>query len=121
MEQEQNADQADNDDLFNERMAEGGDGSLDEEGAVIGWLDEHAGREAVFQAGQLCLGILDHLIGVGPETGNDDAPHRFALAVQFTDTTAHFTADLQGGDIFQQNGCAACGGLSVGGHSGNGG
>ena len=99
VQQEQDADQPDDDHFFDQRVPQRVDGSLDELRAVVGGLDRHARRQAVFQFGQLRLGIVDDLIGIGAVAGDDDAADGFALAVPFADAAPFLAGDLQRGDI----------------------
>lgn len=112
VEEEENADDADDDDFFNECVAEGGEGTADQFGAVVGGFDEDAGREAVFEFEEPGFGVFDDLVGIGAEAGNDDAADGFADAVVFADAAAHFAADLDGGDVAKEDGSAAGGGYA---------
>ena len=83
VEKEEDADEADDDHFFDEGVAKSMDGAFDDGGTVVGSLDEHAGGEAVFKIGEFGLGVLDDLIGVSAEAGDDDAADGFAVAVPF--------------------------------------
>ncbi len=95
VQQKENAHQRDDDHLLEQRVSERVDGSFDQIGAVVRSLDHHAGRQAVFQVGELGLGVVDDLVSVGAEARNDHAADRFALAVPLADATSFFAGDLQ--------------------------
>jgi hypothetical protein len=75
------------------------DGALDQIGAVVGGFDHDARRQAVFQIGEFRLGVVNDLVGVGAEAGDDHAADGFAFAVPFADAAPFLAGDLQRGDV----------------------
>ena len=104
VEEEEDADQADNDDLFNQLLLQGGDCPLNEAGAVVHRDDLDAVRQCRLDLLDLRLDSVDHVQGVLTIAHDDDAPDGLALAVVVGDPSAHVGAKLDFRDIPQHDG-----------------
>ena len=104
MQQENEADQADDGQLLPEADAQAVHGPLDQAGAVVSDLDFHPVGQAGSYFGKPRLDIANHLPGVCAMADDDDAADGFALAVQFGDAAPHVGPDTHIRHILQKNG-----------------
>ena len=105
MEQEHEADDRDNHRLLNERVLQGGDGSKDQVGSVVGWDQLHAVRQP--QRGDLTLDRLDHLERVRADAHHDDAADRLAGPVEVGRASPDLGTVADGRHVTETDGCAA--------------
>ena len=99
MPEEDPADQRDDDELFDELVAEIFHRAIDQLAAVVGGDDFNAGRQTGFQFVEFGLDRRNGLAGVLAVAQNHHTTNGLAFAVEFGDATSHFRAQLDGGDI----------------------
>ncbi|MNM52676.1 hypothetical protein D3C81_637610 [compost metagenome] len=93
------ADQRDDDELFDELVAEVFHRAVDQLAAVVGGDDFHPGRQTAFQFVEFGLDRCNGLASVLAAAQNHHAADGLAFAVEFGDATAHFRSRLNRGDI----------------------
>ncbi len=103
MEQKDDADDRDDNALFEQLSTQRFNRALNQLRAVISDLDLHALGQSLLQLGQLRLYVLDHLPGIRAEANHHDAAHGFALAVQFRKSAADLRSVLHGCDVLQED------------------
>nr|WP_293270617.1 hypothetical protein [Nannocystis sp.] len=109
--EEDHEDDEDDDGALDQVGHDGGEGALDEVGAVVDRLDEDAGGEALLDLGDAVLDGVDDVAAVGAEQHHDDAGDGLVLAVVGDDAVAEGGAVADGGDVLDEDGLALGGGL----------
>ena len=92
--EEQRADHRHHDKLFNQLGAQVVDGPVNQLAAVIGGYHLNPFRQAFLQRGELLFHRRNHFSGVLTRAQQHHAARYFTLTVQFSNTTAHFRANL---------------------------
>ena len=101
VEQKHDADEGDDDQLFDQFFREVFNGSFDQRRPVVFGHDVHAHRESLFQFVKLVFDVANDSQRVFPETHDDNAADHLALALGFGDPAAQFGAEVDVGDISQ--------------------
>ena len=99
--EEQRADHRHHDKLFNQLRAQVVDGPVNQLAAVVGGDHLNPFRQAFLQRGELLFHRRNHFTGVLTRAQQHHAARHFTLAVHFSDTAAHFRADLHPRHVFQ--------------------
>ena len=103
VQQEHEADQGDDDALFDQRVLQVVDRPEDQLRPVIDRLDRDAFRQALADLVDLGLHVLDDIQGVLAEALQRDAADGFAFAVELGDAAPLVRAQLDPGDVLQQH------------------
>src|SRR5258705_5749139 len=101
MKQEHDADERDDDALFEECGFERVDRRMDEVRPVIDWDDLGPGRQAWLHFGETSLDVVDHVESVHARPLQSDPARNLAIAVQFGDAASLIRTQLDISDIRQ--------------------
>ncbi|MCY1416998.1 hypothetical protein D9M71_325160 [compost metagenome] len=99
MPEEQSTDQGDDEELFQQLVAEVFHGAVDQLAAVVSGDHLDALRQAFAQFVELGLHRGDGLAGVLAAAQDHHAADGLAVAIEFGDAAAHFRAELDVGDV----------------------
>ncbi len=99
MPEEEATDDGHHQELFDQLLAQIGDGAVDELGAVVGRHHLDACRQALLQFVELGLHRGDGLARILAGAENNHAARHLALAIELGDAATHLRSKLDGGDL----------------------
>ena len=103
MHQEGQANQRDDDAFLEQFFLQRFDRAVDQRRAVVSHGVFDIGRKAFHRFVEALLDVVDDLPSICAVTDDDDAADGFTLAVQFRDAAPHVGAELDIGDLAEQN------------------
>ena len=104
--QQQNADERNNEDLFDERVSERIHRAIDEIAAVIADDDSDAGRQSLFEISKFLGHSIDRCPSVLTEAHDDDAADSLAFTVPVGDSASNFGSDADVSNVAEIDRCA---------------